>query len=186
MKTIYIIVGSIREVRVGIKIADWILGLAKVYVTANNIADIEFELVDLKDWPLPMFALGSPKYEYGKYKDEMQIKWSEKIKAASGFIIVTPEYNHGYSSVLKNALDYLYHEWGDKPVSFVGYGGMGGVRAIQQLKQVALELKLKPTFAEVDISRVWDALDESGVPKPEYVYGDPNSMFKELIERVKS
>jgi NAD(P)H-dependent FMN reductase len=182
MKTIYIILGSIREGRAGIKVANWVNGLAQEYVRANNLTDVQFELVDLIDWPLPMFALASPKR--GNYTNPDQIKWSEKISKADGFIIVTPEYNHGYSSVLKNALDFLYNEWNFKPVSFVGYGGMGGVRAVQQLKEVAIELKMMPTFGEVDIYKVWDALDENGVPKPLYIDGDINIMFKELIERT--
>lgn len=184
MKNIFIIIGSIREGRTGIKVANWIYNLANEYLANNNENDIRFELIDLKEWNLPMFAFASPKR--GDYTNPEQIKWSQKISEASGFIIVTPEYNHGYSSVLKNALDFLFKEWNFKPVSFVGYGGMGGVRAVQQLKQVALELKMKPTYGEIDIYKVWNALDEEGKPKEEYIDGNTDIMFKELIDMVKS
>ena len=84
-------------------------------------------------------------------------------RTADGFIIVTPEYNHGYSAVLKNAIDYVYDGWNKKPVAFVSYGGpAGGSRAIEQLRQVAIELQMHPVREQVTIPYIWSALSDSG------------------------
>ena len=73
----------------------------------------------------------------GKYSNEVAAKWAQKIGEADAYIIATPEYNHGYPAVLKNALDYVYGEWNNKPVAFLSWGGVsGGTRAVQQLRQV--------------------------------------------------
>jgi NAD(P)H-dependent FMN reductase len=77
--------------------------------------------------------------------------WTKKIAEGDAFIIVSPEYNHGYSAVLKNALDYVYKEWNNKPVGFVSYGSVGGARAIEQLRQVAVELQMAPIRNSVHI-----------------------------------
>jgi NAD(P)H-dependent FMN reductase len=112
---IYIILGSTREGRKGEKVAKW------VHSVAASRSDLDIELVDLRDWSLP-FVHNADTPASGKYNVETQ-KWADKIAQADGFLIVTPEYNHGYPAVLKNALDHLYAEWNGKPVAFVSYGG---------------------------------------------------------------
>ena len=177
MKKIKVILGSSREGRNGKKVADWFMSQTEKYKE-----EMEFELLDLADWPIPFFnspvspAMGGE--PTGLTKD-----WAEKIAEADGVIIVTPEYNHGYPAVLKNALDVIYKEWNYKPVSFVSYGAVsGGIRAVEQLKQVVLELKMYPMHEEVNIHYVWQAFDEDGRPVDESL----NSKAKALLETLKS
>jgi NAD(P)H-dependent FMN reductase len=108
----------------------------------------------------------------GEYELEHTKKWSAVIKPLDGYVWVTPEYNHGYSAPLKNAIDTLYHEWSRKPVAFLGYGGLGGTRAIEQLITVAARIDMAPiSAATLHVIDVWSAFDESGKLKPESVYG---------------
>jgi NAD(P)H-dependent FMN reductase len=112
-------------------------------------------LVDLADWPLPMFGLAKPP-AMGLSGDPAQRRWAEKIGAADGYIFVSPEYNHGPSAVLKNALDHLYAEWNRKPAAFVSFGNTGGARAIEQLRGVAIELRMAPLGEAVHIMGAGD------------------------------
>ena len=134
-----VILGSTREGRVGDKPAHWILG------EASRQPGVAAELLDLRDFPLPFFDRPqSPIREGGVYRDPAVTRWAAQIAPADAYIIVGPEYNHGYSAVLKNALDHLYPEWARKPVGFVSYGSVGGARAIEQLRLVAVELQMWP------------------------------------------
>lgn len=143
---IQIIIGSTRDGRYGDKPAHWMLGELK------SKEGIEAELIDLRDWPLPFFneAL-SPSASKGDYKNELAKKWAAKIAEADAYIFTVAEYNHGYTAVLKNAIDWLYAPWVNKPAAFIGYGGVGGARAIQQLKQVLLELQVAPIRNNIHI-----------------------------------
>ena len=156
MKKIQIIIGSVREGRAGEKVAQWLFALAK------KRKDFQAELVDLKEWNLPL--LNDPNLPgSGKYSYDYTKKWSKKISEGDAYILVTPEYNHGYPASLKNALDHLYSEWNGKPVGFVSYGGLAaGTRASEQLKQVVLELKMVPSHDEVNIPFIWQAFDKGG------------------------
>lgn len=158
MKTkIQIIVGSTRQNRFSEKPAAWLLN------KMSQISDIEVELVDLRDYPLPFFDEPiSPSMKKEPYRSPVVKKWTQKIGEADGYIIITPEYNHGYPAVLKNALDYVYQEWNNKPVGFVSYGTVGGARAVEQLRQVALELQMVPVRAAVHIVAFWNLLDDRG------------------------
>ena len=138
MKHILIVMGSVRPVRLGEQIAPWIQKIA------SRVEGLTFEIVDLKDWPLPMDD-EPDKPADGKYTQAHTKAWSEKIKTGDGFIFVTPQYNWGYPASLKNALDHLYHEWKGKPVAIVTYGHRGGVRAAGQLHEVLLGLHMTPT-----------------------------------------
>ena len=101
--------------------------------------------LDLRDYPMPFFDMpASPAWTPGEYGTDAVKAWRKQIADADGFIIVSPEYNRGYSAVLKNAIDFLYNEWSNKPVGFVGYGNAGGARAIEQLRLVAVELEMAP------------------------------------------
>ena len=122
MTKIGIILGSTRPNRNGEQVARW------VYDIASRREDAEFELVDLRDYPLPHLDEPLPP-SMGQYQGEHTRRWAEKIASFDGFVIVTPEYNHGTSGVLKNAIDYLYAEWNNKAVGFVSYGAVGGARA---------------------------------------------------------
>ena len=114
-----------------------------------------------------MFAEAvSPKNVEGAYSDPAVNAWAAKIEQADGFIVVTPEYNHGYPASLKNNIDHLYKEWVKKPICFVSYGGTGGARAIQQLREVAIELQMAPVRNSVHIFDPWNLVDEKGDLKP--------------------
>lgn len=136
---IKIIIGSTREGRFSEKPAQWI------YEEAKKLEGAEAELLDLRDYPMPFFESSiSPSMAKGKYENEVVQKWADKIKEGDAFIIVTPEYNHGYPAVLKNAMDVIYPEWNKKPVGFVSYGSAMGARSVEQLRQVAIELQMAP------------------------------------------
>jgi NAD(P)H-dependent FMN reductase len=150
---IQIIVGSVREGRRAKPVADW------VYQQATPRGDCSVELVDLKDWDLPLFSLGRPPI-LGEYEDELQQRWAHKIAQADGYLFVSPEYNHGYTPVLKNALDYLYAEWLRKPASFVTYGGVSGARGVEQLRLVLIELQMAPLRDAVHIGGIPSKLND--------------------------
>jgi len=153
---IQIIVGSTREQRRGAPIARWLAGLAEAR------SDLAVAVTDLADLDLPLLAHASPPMNDSS-RDGAAHGWSQVVAAADGFVIVTPEYNHGYPAPLKNALDHLFSEWNRKPVAFVSYGGSGGgLRAVEQLRQVAIELEMVPIRRQVAIARVWSAIDEGG------------------------
>lgn len=130
---IQIIVGSVRENRVAIHVAEWMQN-------ALQDIDAELEIVDLKTWDLPMFSGASPMSLKDNYSDPLQKKWSEKITEGDAYFLISPEYNNGYSPALKNALDYLGAEWSGKPVGFVSYGAVNGARSIAQIRQVTTAL----------------------------------------------
>lgn len=162
---IQIIVASTRDGRRGERVAAWFDGIAR----ARD--DIRCELVDLLAWDLPWYrdAVVPPR---GEYREEATLRWAAKVAEADGYVLVTPEYNHGYPAPLKNALDHLYAEWNHKPVTFVTYGGSaGGVRAAEQLVQVAVELKMAPLRPQVHIpmaARIFGR-DASGEVEPRHV-----------------
>jgi NAD(P)H-dependent FMN reductase len=140
-----IVIGSTRPGRFGEKPAAWIQGIAR------KRADLDFEVLDLRDYPLPLFnEPGSP--AWGPIKNEVAQRWAARLAGLDGFILVTPEYNHGTSAALKNALDYAYKEFVRKPIAFVGYGGVGGARAVEHLRLVAVELQMAPVRNAVHIA----------------------------------
>lgn len=96
----------------------------------------------------------------GLSDDAAQRRWAAKIGAADGYILVSPEYNHGPSAVLKNALDYLYAEWNRKPVAFVSFGNTGGARAVEHLRCIAIELRMAPLREAVHIFNAGDKLTD--------------------------
>ncbi len=132
-----VIVGTVREGRFSEKAAEWLTG------QLAGRTDLEFETVDLRDYPLPLFA--EPMAPSMKPSDnEVSLRFQKKIGELDGFIFVTGEYNNSVPGVLKNATDYVYAEWNRKPAAFFGYGGAGGTRAVQHLKQIAVELQMAP------------------------------------------
>ena len=139
-----IVIGSVRSNRFATHASDWIEGIAR------QNGDFDVEVVDLKNFPLPLFAEEmSP--AYAPSKDDIARLWQKKMAEFDAYIFTAAEYNHGPAAVLKNALDYAYNEWINKPVSFVGYGGVGGARAVEQLRLNAIELQMAPIRAAVHI-----------------------------------
>jgi NAD(P)H-dependent FMN reductase len=147
MTRIGIILGSTRPNRNGEQVANWVLE----HATGRD--DAEFELIDLRDYPLPHLDEPMPP-SMGQYQQEHTKQWADKIASFDGFVIVTPEYNHGTSGVLKNAIDYLYAEWNNKAVGFVSYGGVGGARAAEHLRLVAGELQMADVRQQVALSLI--------------------------------
>jgi NAD(P)H-dependent FMN reductase len=180
---IQVILGSTRPQRQSEKIGRWVLEQ-----TSRDSA-LELELIDLKDWPLPFYqeesGLTSLK---GELSIDLAKKWQEKVKEADGYIIVTPEYNHGYSAILKNALDYAYYEWNNKPIAFVSYGGSaGGSRAVEQLRQVAIELQMAPIRDAIHIPAIWASFDEEGKLKDIEMYNEKlDGLIKQLLWWTKA
>jgi NAD(P)H-dependent FMN reductase len=147
MPRIGIILGSTRPNRNGEQVAQWAFDIA------SQRADAEFELVDLRDYPLPHLDEPMPP-SLAQYTHDHTKQWAQKIASFDGFVIVTPEYNHGTSGVLKNAIDYLYAEWNNKAVGFVSYGSVGGARAAEHLRLVAGELQMADVRQQVALSLI--------------------------------
>lgn len=148
-----IIVGSIREGRMARPVADW----AEQSLSGRD--GLSLELIDLKDWNLPMFDLAKPP-AMGNYEDDLQQRWAKKVAEADAYLIVAPEYNHGYSAVLKNAFDYVYAEWHRKPATFISYGSVAGGRVVEQLRGVLVELHIAPLREALHIKDVWGKVDD--------------------------
>lgn len=144
-----IILGSTRPGRNGEAVARW------VYEIAKKRSDAESELVDLKDFNLPLLDEPVPPSR-GQYMHQHTKDWSAKIAGLDAFVFVTPEYNHGTSAALKNAIDYLYLEWNNKAAGFVAYGSAGGTRAVENLRLVMGELMVADVRAQVALSLFTD------------------------------
>lgn len=158
MTKIGIILGSTRPGRNGEAVARWVLDVA------SKRGDAEYELVDLLDYKLPHLDEALPP-SMGQYSQPHTQEWARKIASFDGFIMVTPEYNHSTSGVLKNAIDYLFAEWNNKAVGFVSYGAMGGARAVEHLRLVAGELQMADVRAQVGLSLFHD-FENFSVLKP--------------------
>jgi NAD(P)H-dependent FMN reductase len=131
-----IIIGSTRPGRAGKPIADWFTSIASRHTS------FEARVLDLKEIDLP-FLDEAEHPRFKKYAHEHTKKWSALVEGCDAFVLVSPEYNYGYSAPLKNALDCVYREWNHKACGFVSYGGVaGGTRAVQQLKQVTQCLQM--------------------------------------------
>ncbi|MBW6419863.1 NAD(P)H-dependent oxidoreductase [Rhizobium sp. XQZ8] len=141
---IAIIITSTRDVRFGEKPAQWI------YDTASKRDDMDFEIVDLRDFPLPFFNEKASN-AWVPTENEVGQRWQKKVAEFDGYIFITAEYNRTITAVLKNALDFAYPEWNRKPAAAVGYGSVGGARAIEHLRNIAVELQMAPTRFGVHI-----------------------------------
>lgn len=145
MIKVAIVVGSTRPGRKADSVAAWVHGIAQ------KRTDAEFEIVDIKEFNLPLLDEAAPP-STGKYSQPHTKAWAAKIALFDAFVFVTPEYNHGPSGALKNALDFLYAEWNNKAAGFVSYGSAGGVRAVEQLRLVMAELQIADVRAQVVLS----------------------------------
>ncbi|MGW3202514.1 NADPH-dependent FMN reductase [Streptomyces sp. NPDC001118] len=147
MIRIGIIIGSTRPGRKGDLVAQWVRDLATEH--AGHTAD--FELVDLKDHALPLLDEVVPARTAPGDRPHTR-RWAERIGSYDAFIIVTPEYNTAPPAALTNAIDYLYAEWGGKPVGYVGYGIFGAVMAVQKLRAQAGVLRMADIAPQVTLS----------------------------------
>jgi len=149
MLKVGIIIGTTRPNRNGEAVGKW------VYQLTKRRTDAEFVLLDLKDFDLPL--LDEPmSASFGQYHNAHTKKWSEAISACDAFIFITAEYNHSVTGALKNAIDYLSNEWKNKAAGFVGYGGLGGARAIEHLRAIMGELEIADVRTQVSLSLMTD------------------------------
>jgi NAD(P)H-dependent FMN reductase len=174
MLKIAIIIGTTRPNRKSGQVARW------VYNQASERNDAEFDLVDLRNYDLPLFDEPNPP-SLGKYTHEHTKIWAQKIAGYDGYVFVTGEYNHSIPAVLKNAIDYLYYEWHDKPAGFVSYGSAGGARAVEQLRQVMGEIHVTDVRQQVLFFFPTD-FENSTILKPkEYHEKMLNTMLDNLV-----
>jgi NAD(P)H-dependent FMN reductase len=154
--TLMIIIASTRPGRVGLPVAQWFERRARTH------GGFAIDLVDLAALNLPF--MDEPNHpRLRQYTHQHTKDWSARVAAADAFVFVMPEYNYGFNAPLKNAIDYLQHEWAYKPVGFVSYGGISaGTRAVQMIKQVVTTLKMTPLFEAVSIPFVQQFIDEQG------------------------
>jgi len=149
MVKIAVIVGSTRPGRKALDVARWVMN------TAQGRSGASYELVDIQDFNLPLLDEPVPP-SMGQYSQPHTLAWAAKIAEFDGFVFVTPEYNHATSGALKNAIDFLYKEWNNKAAGFVGYGSVGGARAIENLRLVMGELMVADVRAQVMLSLFTD------------------------------
>src|SRR5438445_1682463 len=174
MIKIAIILGSTRPGRNGEAVAKW------VYEIAQKRSDAEFELVDIKDFNLPLLDEPVPP-SMGQYSKSHTKTWAAKIDTFDAYVFVTPEYNHGTSGALKNAIDFLFAEWSDKAAGFVSYGGAGGARAVEQLRLVLAEVQMATVRNQVLLSMFTD-FENFSVFKPDARHQTSvNAMFDQVI-----
>lgn len=169
-----IILGSTRPNRNGEQVARWVLD------NASRRADATFELVDLRDYPLPHLDEPLPP-SLGQYQGDHTKAWAAKIGSFDGFVVVTPEYNHSTSGVLKNALDYLYAEWNNKAVGFVSYGAVGGARAVEHLRLVVAELQMADVRQQVALSLITEFENFSVFKPGDYNVPALETLFDQVI-----
>ena len=142
---VQVITGTTREGRFSERVADWVVDR----LAARG--DVEIELVDLRDHPLPFFDAAAPARTLRDYARDDVGRFGRTLDRADGYVVLTAEYNHGYPAVLKNAMDWTFVEWRRKPITFVGWGNVGGARAIEQLREVAVEYEMAPLRFAVHI-----------------------------------
>jgi NAD(P)H-dependent FMN reductase len=176
MPDLTIIIGSTRPGRAGLPIATWFADRARSHggfdITVVDLAALDLPLLDEPNHP-----------RLRQYMHQHTKDWSATVDASDAFVIVTPEYNHGYPAALKNAIDYLQQEWCDKPVGFVSYGGVSaGTRAVQQLKEVVTTLKMLPVFEAVSIPFHPQFIGEDGrVQANDIMEQAADAMLDELV-----
>ena len=149
MLKVAIIIGSTRPGRIGEAVAKWVHDLAA------KRHDAHYELIDIKDFNLPLLDEPMPPSQ-GKYSKAHTKAWAAAIEPCDAFVFVTPEYNHSTSGALKNAIDFLYKEWNNKAAGFVSYGSASGVRAVEHLRLIMAELQIADVRAQVMLSLFTD------------------------------
>jgi NAD(P)H-dependent FMN reductase len=149
MLKIGIITGSTRPNRKSLDVANWVLEIAR------KRSDAEYEIVDIKDFDLPLLDEPIPP-SMGKYQQPHTKRWAARIAPLDAFVFVSAEYNHGIPAALKNAIDFLFAEWHHKAAGFVSYGGAGGARAVEQLRLVLAEVHVATVRAQVLLSLMTD------------------------------
>ncbi len=141
---IALIIGSTRTHRFADIPAAW------MKAQADARGDMDVEVVDLRDFPMPLFDEPASN-AYMPTSNAVAVEWQKKIASFDGYIFVVAEYNHSVTAVLKNALDYAAVEWARKPMAAIAYGSMGGARALEHLRGIAVEAQMVPVRNAVHI-----------------------------------
>lgn len=176
MSNIGIIISSTREGRFADIPSKWLADIAA------RRDDAQYEIVDLRDYPIPFFH-GAP-LMYAPATDAAAKRWASKIAELDGYVFITAEYNHSISGVLKNALDHLLMEGARKPASFVAYGGVGGARAVEHLRHILAQLQIASLKSSVHIGTVeMMGVLANGKALSDYSYLNDaaNSMLDDLV-----
>ena len=179
MTKIGIILGSTRPGRNGEAVAKWVLE------NASQRTDAEFEIVDLKDFPLPHLDEAMPP-SLGQYQGEHTKQWAAKVAEFDGYVFVTPEYNHSTSGVLKNALDYVYSEWNNKAAGIVSYGSVGGARAAEHLRLILAELQVATVRQQVPLSLMTEFENFSVFKPGDYAVASLGVLLDQLVAWTKA
>jgi NAD(P)H-dependent FMN reductase len=180
MPTLQIIITSTRPGRIGLPVAQWFAERARAH------GAFEVDLVDLAELGLPF--LDEPNHpRLRQYTKQHTKDWSARVDRADAFALVLAEYNYGYPATIKNAIDFLHHEWQHKPIGFVSYGGVAaGTRATQQLKQVVLPLKLYPVNETVSIPFVHQFLDDEDVIRANETMEQASDVMLDELARIEA
>ena len=158
MAKIGIILGSTRDDRAGLAIAQWVTDLAQG-------RDVDYELIDLKAFDVPILTTSViPMAANKNYEDPQVQAWSDAVDSCDGYIFVTPEYNHSVPGAFKNAVDSLGTEWVAKPIAYVGYSFTGGIRAVEAWRLIMANFSMKQLRTQLDISLNTDMKDETFTP----------------------
>ena len=174
MLKIGIILGSTRPGRNGEAVAKW------VHEKVGQRTDAQFELIDIKDFNLPLLDEPVPPSQ-GQYSKDHTKRWAAKVTELDAFIFVTPEYNHSTSGALKNAIDFIYAEWNNKAAGFVSYGSAGGARAVEHLRLIMAELQIATVRAQVMFSLFTD-FENFSTFKPAAMHDDTlKTMVDQLV-----
>lgn len=175
MKKILIVLSSVRENRIADKI------LENVQAELKNYPDFEATIADFKELPLPLFdSPHTPADENFEATDPNVVAWTKQVAEADAVLLLTAEYNHSYTAILKNAIDWIYEEWNDKPVAFIGYGWVGGARAINHLHGVFEFLKPRLLSPEANLRFTKD-IDLDGAP----LNDDASTAIKGVLDALK-
>ncbi|HVX58923.1 MAG TPA: NAD(P)H-dependent oxidoreductase [Candidatus Saccharimonadales bacterium] len=175
-----IIVGSTRPNRTTPRLAKWIAD------EADKIEDVEAEIVDLSDYPLPILDEPlSPRFNPDRHPNPQAQRWMDKIAEGEAYIFVTPEYNHSIPGVLKNAIDYLTFEMLKKPATIASHGTVGGARATMHLKEILSESRAAVIPTQVAVAGMSEKISEEGILDEEQTklpYGPLASLSSALSE----
>ena len=174
MLRVAIITGSTRPGRKSEAVARW------VYDIAVKRSDASFEVVDIAAFDLPLLDEPVPP-SMNRYTKPHTKAWAAKIATFDAFVFVTPEYNHSTSGALKNAIDFLCREWNDKAAGFVGYGSVGGARAVEHLRLIMGEIKIADVRAQVALSLYDDFENFSTLTPRLRQEAAVNAMLDELV-----
>lgn len=169
-----IILGSIRQERLGASVARWVVD------QAVSREGVDYELIDLKAFDVPLLTSATvPGAANKQYDDERVRNWSTAIDDCDGFVFVTPEYNHGVPGALKNAFDSLGNEWADKAVAFVSYGAEGGVRAVEHWRQIVANFHMYGVRQQISMS-LFSEFGPEGVQPAERRADEIATLFDQL------